>query len=614
MDFSIKAFFGGDTTQLQAAVGEAEGIIGNFSKQAKTLMGDVGASFLGAFSVFTVAQKLIGEVGEIQAHIKELANLAKEYEISGQSIQAWQTVVEKTGGSVEAANLAFARAKLSIDKLIEGNKAATDAFEALGYSARDFVGVPLDEALAKIAVGYENNRDKAGAYAAVAEILGARTIPQLNNALAYLAENGVAGMIAKQTALNRVWDQDAVQALGSFAKAGKDAWAFLETGFVNFAGHIVAAPQLLANSMGVLAGTVANALDGVKSDAELMVNAVLGGIEKVNKAQDNTGKLTAFNAEQAAKAVEKQMVGYEAELKALADSATGHEKIQALLMLRNQLEEDCDSLFLSEKEKLKAITELRQLEVEIAKLQNVEETKLAAEINKRNDAAEKESAALSVRYEKMRFEELPLAQQLTELQTKQNALELTRQNYLKGTDEYMSVSVQLHDNQLQITKTQSEIDKQNLDTLKATVVSEQQRVTLLEEAKNAQFSIAGIQTGQFYDTQSTEVLQEIMRRNTEQIAGMRLEDQQSVGRYNEQYGNIGALQTENETIANIVKLRQTELQIYESRGYTAALAAYPGNPSTFDEFLATAQQTNTQALQTNRTLTQINNILTTALT
>ncbi len=363
MDFSIKAFFGGDTTNLRQSAAEAEGVIKGFGTKANSILGEVGSSFLRAFSVATLISKALSSVGEIQEHIRQLQIMSKEYGVSTDALQAFEAAVIRGGGTAEAATRVWDRMRLVMDQLASGTAGPlVEAFDKLGLSAQDFVGLSLDQQLENVAKGFEANKTEAGAFAALADIMGRKLLPQVNDALGDVAK-GMGNLVAEQKKANKVWDEDAMRGLTTFVKEVKSAGQGILTLFVDAAGYVATGLALVGRAIGTTVAMVVNATEGLKTDVAGVKDAMESGLVKPVKdvtaavtAQQEAFRGTKATAEELAAAVSKSS---KSQLEDLLKNSTHREKITLLMREESELKKEMAKFDKDSKEFIEARAKLQ---------------------------------------------------------------------------------------------------------------------------------------------------------------------------------------------------------------------------------------------------------------
>ncbi len=235
---AIKASIGADTSPLRADAQEAEGIIGNFAGRTKDYLGEVGRSILSSFGVMFAAEKVSDFFKEIYSEANQLNKLSRELGVGADSLQAFNRIVVETGASTENVNRVWEKARDSLDELRAGSAGAEKNFGALGLSAKDFIGLGLDESLEKIAKAYVENKNEAGAYDAVVSILGKRNVPQLMEALEKLGEEGFDKARKDADGFFKSIGPKSLIAFDEIKKASLSLFEVLKNGFANTFGEI----------------------------------------------------------------------------------------------------------------------------------------------------------------------------------------------------------------------------------------------------------------------------------------------------------------------------------------------------------------------------------------
>lgn len=229
----------GDNAEFKGMLDNSLSATASFGDKMGHILGEVGTGFLKAFAVEAVVERLKELIVQTFENAERLHNLSRELGVSTTFLQAFSAEVTHTGGTTEAATKVLEKARLSLDQLADGNKTAEDAFAKLRLSAKDFIGLSLDESLEKISAAYTENKNEAGAYNAVAEILGKRTLPQVLNALNELGENGLKPTIEHMKALGQVQSQSTIDTLATTVRGLGMAWQFVKTGVGELTADIV---------------------------------------------------------------------------------------------------------------------------------------------------------------------------------------------------------------------------------------------------------------------------------------------------------------------------------------------------------------------------------------
>lgn len=317
---------------------ELRGMFGSLSdrgREAGQILGEVGTSFFKSFLAVDAVQRILGFFNSVIEKAERLRVLKMEFGDITDSIQLFDKMVLKAGGSLEQSQKIWERTKLGLSQLAEGGETATKNFATLGLSAADFIGLGLDDALEKIATAYQKNSDQAGAYAAIVEILGARNAPQLMAALRQLGTDGFDALREKNQNLSDTFKIQAADALSSVTRLFTEYTGRMKNLIGNVAGGFLEFGQIL----GGLGAATLNWLQGVKTDWDevlLMNKKHLDALEKVKQAELDNGAarkaqiadLDAFQKKldaDAAKAKEARDKEEKARDKIIADRAVVQE-------------------------------------------------------------------------------------------------------------------------------------------------------------------------------------------------------------------------------------------------------------------------------------------------
>ncbi len=157
------------------------------TKQSTSALSGLGEVLTATF-VASMGKKILDNA---EAVVKMARNLT----IGTDALQAFQYATREAGGTTDNANKIFETTRGKLDELRAGAPAAIEAFASLGLSAKDFVGLSLDQVLEKVARGYMENSDRAGAYAAVQTIVG-KGGKDTMTALQELGERGFGALIS----------------------------------------------------------------------------------------------------------------------------------------------------------------------------------------------------------------------------------------------------------------------------------------------------------------------------------------------------------------------------------------------------------------------------------
>lgn len=220
----IRFNFLGDTSDLQAAVGDASKSIQSFDRQATDAARKVGGVFKGVAAAAVAAAGAVAGVALATAKLSKAADgYAKDAKKIGSTAEDIQRVEGAfallTGANVDAVQMIKTFGKGMAD-MRDGTGEARVAFEKLGLAADDLSGLTLPDQIALIADRFTLLRD-AGEQSQVAmklfEEAGIQIVPALNAGGAAVRkafrEIEEAGIISNETAAEAEVLQDAVELL-----------------------------------------------------------------------------------------------------------------------------------------------------------------------------------------------------------------------------------------------------------------------------------------------------------------------------------------------------------------------------------------------------------------
>lgn len=494
---AIKATYGADTTELAEKNSQAISLVqvfadkvGNLSTMLKDGLGEVGASLLKGFVISDVAGKILGWLSDIKEKAQRLTNLSRELGVSTDALQLFEKAAVKAGASTEAAQKTWEKARKSLSDLADGNEAATKNFETLHLTARDFIGLSLDQALEKIARAYMQNRDELGAYAALTEILGARQAPQLMAALQRLGTEGFGGLSASAENLGDKILPANIEALDALTRAGGKVSGMFKNMIGNIAGGLLNLPEIL----GTAAASLTNWVRGVETDWD-----------SVGLLQDKaTKKLEEFNAKALAAAeaqrkaeqdkkvqLDESTAAYLEFAKAQQVGLTGQQKINALADEYTRLQLAAGSSLLTQGERQAAQAELAKVRIEYEKAIADEQKRQTAEGEKALKQYDDLMFKVAEIGRRKMLEGLPAEERVNVLLGERAKLLATRSGYEKTSVDYLQYTVQLDALDRDIAKEKLVVLKQQGDEQKRIADEARRAAAAAQLEKEAKDSFLG---------------------------------------------------------------------------------------------------------------------------
>lgn len=200
---SVRVQFSASIGALIKGVDDAKKAIDSV-KESTDRVTEGAKSLLEAFGIAFSVEKIVefinrmGELGERTEHMAAILGVGTD------QIGRLDAIARGTGTSTEGLAKALEIFQVNLQKARTGTGPAAEALQALGLSARDFIGLPLDAQLAKFADAVSKFADGGTKLAAVRALLGRMgddLIPTLDKGSAGLRELGAMADRAG-TALN----------------------------------------------------------------------------------------------------------------------------------------------------------------------------------------------------------------------------------------------------------------------------------------------------------------------------------------------------------------------------------------------------------------------------
>lgn len=293
--------FAGKTTLAGAAVGKLQagmttlGAVG--SKAMAGLQAAMGPLMV-AFGAFMGLKGIADKAGDIN-------DLSQRFGASAESMQRVKSAADQSGTSIETIAKGMNRAEIAAVKAAEGNTELDEAFKKLGLSAETFAGLPMEEKLAAISAGYDENANKAEALAALTDIFGAKIANELIPLFAQggdaIKEMMDAAKVASSDSIGRI---DEVQDRFGEMFNTLTAWAMEGLGFI-----IDLVDKMSVGIAAAIAfvGNLSGGLDEAKQSYNDTLNAGLDMLEEQKAArEERKNKISAANIEEVRKEADEE--------------------------------------------------------------------------------------------------------------------------------------------------------------------------------------------------------------------------------------------------------------------------------------------------------------------
>lgn len=282
---SITAFFGGDVSGLEKAVGTANTVVDSF----RSAMSKIGIT-IGTAAVIGFFKEVTAKAGEIQ-------DMADALGVTTDTVQSFSHAVRLAGGDVADVGTVLRTVKNNTDALAAGNEKAAATFQVLGISQKELIGLPLEQKLERVAQGYVENKNQAGAYAALVDIVGSRSA-KLTGVLEQLGQDGFSAMADKARAAGQLIEGETIGQIDTLgdhleeAKMRMIGWGASALGFVD----------KVAQGWGALAAAAVNTFEGIATVPATMeeagkkaVTAIDGAVAALKGQVGTVKDFVAFN-------------------------------------------------------------------------------------------------------------------------------------------------------------------------------------------------------------------------------------------------------------------------------------------------------------------------------
>ena len=264
-DISVK--LNGDNSNFKRMIDDATASTNSFVRSFETL-----APALSAAAIVGFFKNVIATGGALQ-------DLAERLGVNTTTLQSFNFAVKQAGGTTEQASQVWTKAQVALDGLMSGEEGATRSFEKLHLTAKDFIGLTLEQSLEKIAKSYSENAEEAGAFSAITEILGTRSAPILNEALKKLGAEGFEELNKAAKAAGQVMDESAIKKMDEFS----DRIDALKTQTTSWGATAFTWVDKAAQGLGALAAVAVNLFEGLETDQHALAKSSEAAAESIDR-------------------------------------------------------------------------------------------------------------------------------------------------------------------------------------------------------------------------------------------------------------------------------------------------------------------------------------------
>ena len=320
-DLNVK--FGASTGEAVAGIDQVKSALAGFSSPIQSAVSDfatLGKAIAGAFVVDKIAA-FVGKYADMGEQIERTSAILG---ISTASVQQLGYIAQMTGGSATGMAMAIERLQLNLQRAQTPTSQQALALQAIGLSAKELLGVPIDEQMNRIADAVAKFGDGGNKTAIVMALLG-RTGAQMIPVL----DQGRAGLDAmRQSAENAgaVMSGQTVTALATLDRA------------------TVGLTAAVSGLAGTLTGELAPSLSNEESEITSLIGWVNTAIQTHTLWDQITGALASKFA-----ILKQQLANTGVIIKDIftgnwgaiaADTAVGTDKVLAILRAGWQKETD----------------------------------------------------------------------------------------------------------------------------------------------------------------------------------------------------------------------------------------------------------------------------------
>ena len=213
MQSSIIAKIGLNSAGFKTGLAQCRAIAGNFKNQVGGLFSGIGSQIMGAMGIsMGVAGFSAMAMKAIDAGSK-ITDMATHLRIGTTELQVLQSLARDAGVDFSKLEMSLNNLNMRTIEAIDGNKTYKDAFDRLKISLADFIKLPVEQRLEKLAVAYKETGASVQSLNDVSNILGLKAGSQTLEILDRLASDGLPKLTQSAIEAGQVMDEETVVAL-----------------------------------------------------------------------------------------------------------------------------------------------------------------------------------------------------------------------------------------------------------------------------------------------------------------------------------------------------------------------------------------------------------------
>ena len=213
MQSSIIAKIGLNSAGFKTGLAQCRAIAGNFKNQVGGLFSGIGSQIMGAMGIsMGVAGFSAMAMKAIDAGSK-ITDMATHLRIGTTELQILHSLARDAGVDFSKLEMSLNNLNMRTIEAIDGNKTYKDAFDRLKISLTDFIKLPVEQRLEKLAVEYKETGASVQSLNDVSNILGLKAGSQTLEILDRLASDGLPKLTQAAIEAGQVMDEETVVAL-----------------------------------------------------------------------------------------------------------------------------------------------------------------------------------------------------------------------------------------------------------------------------------------------------------------------------------------------------------------------------------------------------------------
>lgn len=221
---------------------------------------------LGKVGMGISAAGVLAWLHDAVSYGSQLNDTANALETNVESLQALQYEARKAGVDSGVLTTVLGRMKGAASEASDAKSNSAKALKTLGIATAEFVALGADEQLEAVAKAYINAANKTEAFGAVADLVGTKNAPRLNDMLKALGNEGLASVVENARNAGQVISSQLIDEMDRL----DDKLAETQTRLRGWGASVVSGLVNFTEGLGIVAANVANAFDGIETDTSAL--------------------------------------------------------------------------------------------------------------------------------------------------------------------------------------------------------------------------------------------------------------------------------------------------------------------------------------------------------